>query len=240
MGPTIPARRHLARSPAVIEREGASAPARLGILGGTFDPIHVGHLDLARAAHEVLQLERVWLVPAHVPPHKGDQPLASPFHRFAMVALAAAAADTPWLIASDMELAQDGPSYTSKTLGRLGAEGWAPRSLFFITGADAFAEIATWRDYPALLSLAHFVVISRPGFPISLLREALPDLAGRMRVHAAGEPVPPQPSILLVDAKTRDVSSTEVRRRFAAGLSLEGRVPAAVERHAIRHGLYRA
>lgn len=224
----------------MIEREAGSSLARLGILGGTFDPIHVGHLDLARAAHDALQLERVWLVPSHVPPHKGGQPLASPFHRFAMVALAAASDDTPWLTVSDMELAQDGPSYTSKTLGRLVAGGFDARSLFFITGADAFAEIATWRDYPALLSLAHFVVISRPGFPISSLRAKLPELAGRMSSHAAGEPIPLQPSILLVDAETTDVSSTEVRRRLAAGRSLEGRVPAAVERHAIRHGLYRA
>lgn len=215
-------------------------PDRLGILGGTFDPVHCGHVDLARAAHDAIGLERIWLVPSHVPPHKPDQPLASPFHRFAMVALAAASVETPWLIASDMELSQEGTSYTARTLRRLVSAGHDPASIFFITGADAFAEIATWRDYPSLLTLAHFVVVSRPGFPVASVREQLPDLAGRMRSMASAESIPPQPSILLVDARTADVSSTDVRRRLAAGLSLEGRVPATVEQHAIRHGLYRA
>jgi nicotinate-nucleotide adenylyltransferase len=213
---------------------------RLGILGGTFDPIHCGHLDLARAAHEALALDDVWIVPSHVPPHKPGQPLASPFHRFAMVALAAASPDTPWLIACDMELAQEGPSYTARTLSRVAEAGYDARQVFFITGADAFAEISSWRDYPALLDLAHFVVISRPGFPAASMQGRVPELARRMIAFAVGDPVPAQPSILLVDAATGDVSSTEVRRRLAAGLPLEGRVPAAVERYALRHGLYRA
>jgi nicotinate-nucleotide adenylyltransferase len=156
------------------------------------------------------------------------------------VALAAAAPDTPWLIASDMELAQAGPSYTARTLERLADDRRGHSGLFFITGADAFAEIATWRDYPALLDLAHFIVISRPGFPAHAAKTRVPALGGRMVTLAPGEPLPAQPSILLVDANTADVSSTEVRQRLAAGLPLEGRVPAAVERHALRHGLYRA
>jgi nicotinate-nucleotide adenylyltransferase len=214
--------------------------SRRGILGGTFDPVHCGHVDLARAAYETIGLDEVWLVPSHVPPHKPDQPLASPFHRFAMVALAVASDETPWLVACDMELAQEGTSYTARTLTRLVSAGHDPSSLFFITGADAFAEIATWKDYPALLSLAHFVVVSRPGFPVSSMLRELPQLSERMHPFAAGNALPAQPSILLVDARTTDVSSTEVRRRLAAGLSLEGRVPATVEQHAIRHGLYRA
>ena len=216
------------------------AQARLGILGGTFDPIHRGHLDVARAAHDALALDQVWLIPSHVPPHRPVQPVASPFHRFAMVALAADAPDTPWLVACDMELAQEGPSYTAKTLERLAGSGYEPSRIFFLTGADAFAEIATWRDYPALLDLAQFVVISRPGFPVSAMRARVPELAVRMIDVFPEKPVPAQPSILLVDAPTADVSSTEVRRRLASGTPLEGRVPVAVERHAIRHGLYRA
>lgn len=218
----------------------AAAHARLGILGGTFDPIHRGHLDLARAAHDALALDEVWLVPSLVPPHRAVQPMASPFHRFAMVALAAADSNTPWLVACDMELAQGGPSYTARTLERVGAAGYAPSQIFFLTGADAFAEIATWRDYPVLLDRAQFVVVSRPGFPVSAVRGAVPELAARMVEVRGAAPVPGQPSILLVDALTADVSSTEVRRRLASGTPLEGRVPAAVERHAIRHGLYRA
>lgn len=216
------------------------ACARLGILGGTFDPIHRGHLDLARAAHNAVGLDQVWLVPSHVPPHKPVQPLASPFHRFAMVALAAGSPDTPWLVACDMELAQEGPSYTAKTLARVNAAGYDPRQVFFIIGADAFAEIATWRDYPALLTLAQFVVVSRPGLASARMMERVPELAARMTMLTAGVSIPADPSILLVDAVTADVSSTEVRQRLAAGLPLEGRVPAAVERHALRHGLYRA
>lgn len=221
--------------------EHASAkPIRLGILGGTFDPIHCGHLDLARAAREAVPLDQVWLVPSHVPPHKPGQPLASPFHRFAMVALAAGSSDAPWLVSCDMELAQEGPSYTARTLARVTGAGHDPRHVFFITGADAFAEIATWRDYPALLTLANFLVVSRPGFAAESMRARIPELASRMISIPAAGSIPAQPSILLVDATTADVSSTEVRRRLAAGLPLEGRVPAAVEHHALRHGLYRA
>lgn len=219
---------------------GGRAQLRLGVLGGTFDPIHCGHLDVARAAHDALALDEVWLVPSLVPPHRPVHPVASPFHRFAMAALAASDPALPWLVACDMELAQGGPSYTMRTLDRVSAEGYTASQVFFLTGADAFAEISTWRDYPALLDRAHFVVISRPGFPVATMRESVPELAARMvDIRTRGD-VPAQPSILLVDAATTDVSSTEVRRRLASGVPLEGRVPAAVERHAVRHGLYRA
>jgi nicotinate-nucleotide adenylyltransferase len=216
-----------------------STQGRIGILGGTFDPIHRGHLDVAGAAHDALALDEVWIVPLHVPPHR-PQPVASPFHRFAMAALAAGSPETPWLLASDMELAQEGPSYTALTLARIGAMGYAPSQLFFLAGADAFAEIAAWRDYPALLDLSHFVVLSRPGFPAGTMPLRVPELAPRMIEAGPGRPIPPQPSILLLDTKTTDVSSSEVRRRLKSGAPLEGRVPAAVERHVIRHGLYRA
>lgn len=211
---------------------------RVGVLGGTFDPIHQGHLDLARAAHAALALESVWLVPSHVPPHR-PEPRASVFHRFAMVSLAAA--EESWLVACDMELHEAGPSYTSRTLERLTAAGYDARQIFFLTGADAFAEIATWRDYPALLERAHFVVVSRPGMAAGTLRSRLPELSSRMiDLPRAGAPPPADLSILLLDAGTADVSSTDVRRRLEAGEPLGGLVPAAVERHARRHDLYLA
>jgi nicotinate-nucleotide adenylyltransferase len=213
--------------------------ARIGILGGTFDPIHRGHLDLARAAYDALKLDEVWLVPSSVPPHR-PQPGASAFHRFAMVAIAVETEpETTWLRASDLELTHEGPSYTTLTLRRVSERTDGRSQIFFLIGADAFAEIATWRDYPALLDLAHFVVVSRPGWPAPESRERVPELAARM-VDVVWGPVPAEPAILLVDARTADVSSTEVRRRLASGEPLEGRVPAAVERHAFRHGLYRA
>jgi nicotinate-nucleotide adenylyltransferase len=219
---------------------------RVGVLGGTFDPIHVGHLAAAGAAQRALGLDRVLLMPSHVPPHRAAQPQASPFHRFAMTALAAQT--DPALAASDLELQAPGPTYTAATLERLAACGYDRSQLFFIAGADAFADIETWRDYPALLERSHFVVISRPGRRASELRLALPALAARM-VDAPGireppvfRPAPsarPAPtSILLVDASTPDVSSTAIRRRAAAGAPLEGWVPPGVAEHIQRHRLY--
>jgi len=212
---------------------------RLGVLGGTFDPIHDGHLRVAEAAQASLDLGRVLVVPLHHPPHRGHDPFASGYHRFAMVALAIA--DCPGFAATDVELLADGQSYTSITLRRLRAAGTPASQLFFITGADAFAEIATWHDYPALLDLAHFAVVSRPGISASALRDRLPSLADRMiMVHAPGrDPGGRAPRIWLIDAATPDVSSTEVRRRVRAGEPIGDLVPAAVARYIEHHLLYR-
>jgi nicotinate-nucleotide adenylyltransferase len=208
--------------------------ARLGVLGGTFDPIHVGHVAAASAARRALALDRVLLMPTHVPPHRAVQPQASPFHRFAMAALAALGDSA--LAASDLELQAPGPTYTSTTLARLAGCGYAPLQIFFITGADAFADIESWRDYPALLDRGHFVVISRPGRPAAALRQELPALAARM--VDAGTPLPSVASILLVDASTPDVSSTAIRRRACEGADLDGLVPPAVAAHIHRYDLY--
>ena len=135
---------------------------RIGILGGTFDPIHCGHVDLGRAAERVLGLTRVYVIPSHVPPHR-QQTFASSFHRFAMAGLAIA--DQPNWRASDLELRHDGPSYTANTLKYFHDRGYPPSDLFFIVGADAFLDIATWRDYPRILDSTHFAVVSRPGHP---------------------------------------------------------------------------
>ena len=146
------------------------------------------------------------------------------------------------LSVSDLELRAPGPSYTADTLMHyregLGLEA---SQIFFITGADAFADIGTWRRYPEVLDLAHFVAVSRPGARVGALREQLPDLKDRMRLplrrsdlQVAGG----RTSIFLVDAPTSDVSSTEIRRRLAGGESLNGLVPSAVERHIQQHGLY--
>src|SRR6476619_737614 len=121
----------------------ASGPRRIGLLGGTLDPIHRGHLDAAAAARDAFQLESVSLVPSHVPPHRPVQPLASPFHRFAMACLAVSG--VPRLRASDEELRAAGPSYTADTLDRLHARGLSSSQVFFITGADAFADIGPWK-----------------------------------------------------------------------------------------------
>ena len=208
---------------------------RLGILGGTFDPIHCGHLDAARAAESALGLTEFLIVTSHIPPHR-PQPMASAYHRFAMVALAVAARPT-WR-ASDLELRAAERSYTSATLERLHADGYGSTELVFIVGADAFAEIESWRDYPAIVDRAHFAVVARPGFTVADLARRLPALGSRM-VSVAKRAVATGPtSIFLIDAPTADVSSTAIRRRRAAGASIAGMVPPAVQQHIEQHGLY--
>jgi nicotinate-nucleotide adenylyltransferase len=212
--------------------------ARLGILGGTLDPVHTGHIDTAKAALRALALDRVVLMPSRVPPHRPLQPSASPFHRFAMAALAVQGLQD--VEVSDLELCAPGTSYTSSTLERLHGLGIDPSQIFFITGADAFAEIETWHRYPDVLGMAHFVVVSRPGHDPQAVTSAIPALAGRT-VKASGRTADPgRLSIFLVNAPTSDVSSTEIRRRLAAGESIAGLVPAAVEQHISRHRLYSA
>ena len=214
-----------------------NAAARIGILGGTLDPIHLGHLDTALAARAALSLDRVIVLPSHVPPHRQHQPLASPYHRFAMTALAVNGVDG--LAASDMELCAPGPSYTADTLTRFQAvSGLAASQIFFITGADAFAEIEAWFRYPEVLDLAHFAVVSRPGFPVSALPARVPGLAPRMLRAGDVKTAPTQLAIYLVEAGTSDVSSTEVRRRRRAGEPLTGLVPPSVDIHIRQHDLY--
>jgi nicotinate-nucleotide adenylyltransferase len=209
---------------------------RVGILGGTFDPMHLGHIDTAVAARDALGLARVVILPSRVPPHRPVQPQASRYHRFAMAALAVSGIDG--LVVSDAELCAAPPSFTADTLARLHATGMVPSQIFFITGADAFAEIDTWSRYPDVLSMAHFVVVSRPGHPAEGMRTRLPSLAGRMMTAGAGAEPGGEPRILLLDTRTPDVSSTEVRRRLRAGEPLAGLVPPAVESHIRRHDLY--
>jgi nicotinate-nucleotide adenylyltransferase len=213
-----------------------SRRGRIGILGGTFDPIHVGHLDTARAAQQALDLQPMIVMPARIPPHRQQGPSASTFHRFAMATLAARECDD--FIVSDDELRSEGPSYTALTLERLAADGVPAERIFFVTGADAFVEIETWYRYPAVLDLAHFVVISRPGTTASSVTDRLPHLRRRMVIPTGSERLPDSPSVFLIDAPTADISSTEVRRRLRAGDTINGLVPASVEAHIRRHRLY--
>jgi nicotinate-nucleotide adenylyltransferase len=208
---------------------------RHGFLGGTFDPVHTGHLDVARAARTALALDDVQFVPSNVPPHR-TLPQASATDRFAMVELAVK--DEPGMSASDLELHGNGPSYTTDTLDRLAARGLDTRALFFITGADAFRDIAMWKDYPRLLDRCHFVAVSRPGCAAPSLRTALPQLADRMVDATAA--LPASPRIVLVDAPTAPVSSTVIRQHIAEGQPVNGLVPPAVAAYIQAHGLYRA
>jgi nicotinate-nucleotide adenylyltransferase len=220
-----------------------TSATRLGILGGTFDPVHVGHLDTALAALGALQLDRVLILPSGTPPHRSVLPSASRFHRFAMAALAVTGVDG--LMVSDLEIGLTEPCYTYDTLARLQATGLSAAEIFFITGADAFLEIETWSRYPRVLDMANFAVVSRPGADASGLPARLPALAARMTLvsPAVGRATPAVARatgaiIALVDAPTRDVSSTEVRRRLESGLSIADLVPAAVGTYIDQHGLY--
>jgi nicotinate-nucleotide adenylyltransferase len=222
---------------------------RTGVLGGTFDPIHLGHLAVARQAADAFGLARVLLLPSRTPPHRPVDPSASRFHRFAMVALAAAADGR--LVASDLEMGRTGPSYTADTLRALGATGLSAWQIFFLVGADAFAEIATWREYPAVLDLAHFVVCSRPGAGADALPARLPGLVPRMvLVPCPGAEAPglrhsevterPETRVFLLDCATPDISSTSIRAHARAGRPLAGLVPPEVDDYIRRHGLYGA
>ena len=197
--------------------------SRLGVLGGTFDPIHYGHLDAAAAARDALSLDEVLFLPAHDQPLRTNHPGASAFHRFAMVSLAVDGCRAYRV--SDVELVREGTSYTIDTLRHLHADGWSPSQIFFILGADACAEIANWRGFPEILDAAQFVAVARPGVTLEAAIARTPELRSR---------------VSLVEAPTRDVSSTAIRQRLAAGESIDDLVPAAVSRHILAHHLYGA
>lgn len=210
---------------------------RLGLLGGTFDPVHYGHLDAAEAASAALGLDEVWLIPSHVPPHR-QGPVATPFHRFALAALAAAT--RPRYRVSDIELRRTGPTYTIDTLRRLHKHGWAPTQLFFILGSDAFAEISTWHEFPDVLEAAHFVIIARRGTTLEDAVSRTPALRSRVSAADALSGSSTETRIIVVATDTRDVSATTIRQRRRARESIRDLVPDAVEHHILGHHLYEA
>ncbi len=217
------------------------AAPRIGILGGRFDPVHDGHLATAAAARRRLHLDRVLMLPSRLSPHRKQPAGASGADRLAMVALAAQ--DDPRLEPCDLELTADGPSYTATTLRRLHEQGHSRTSLYFIVGADAFADIAAWHDYPRLLDASHFVVVSRPGYPVDSIPDALPALRPRLRAVASDadprmEETPRTPVVFLLDAATPDISSTDIRTRLAKGHPPGERVPASVAAYIDRRRLY--
>ena len=209
---------------------------RLGVFGGTFDPVHHGHLDAAAAARSALALDEILFVPSKDPPHRSLAPHVSAFHRFAMTGLAINGLNGCRV--SDAELLRDGRSYTADTLRQFHVEGWAPWQVFFIIGADAFAEIAIWREYPTVLDLAHFVVVARPGTTIETAMARTPDLRPRVRPVSASASTGGAPGIFVIEATTRDVSSTVIRERLTAGRPIDDLVPSTVARHIVTHHLY--
>ena len=219
--------------------------SRIGILGGTFDPIHVGHLDAALAAKQALALNEVLIVPSRLTPHKSPKEQVSWHHRFTMSEIATA--DIPDMRVSDVELKMpsSSPSYTSLTLQQLSESGYSSQELFFIIGSDAFSEIEQWHNYPNLIEQSHFVVISRSGLSNVEVRKKIPSLSGRMRTisgkydqSSALAKITKSPAIWLIETKTRNVSSSDVRELLYKNQSTDGLLPAAVRSYISKHHLY--
>ena len=195
----------------------------LGILGGTFDPIHMGHLRMAEHVFQRMELEKIIFIPAYVPPHKLGQDFAPAEHRYAMTELAMQ--DNPHFMVSDMELKRTGVSYTIDTVRQL-HQLYADKELHFIIGADSVAQLHTWHNIEEMLELTRFVAVWRPGY-----EDAMTELVRHLGERA-------KQRVLLLDTPVCDISSTEIRTRVRQGASLAGLVPAPVEEYIYKHGLY--
>jgi nicotinate-nucleotide adenylyltransferase len=233
----------------------------IGLFGGTFDPIHRGHLALARAARERCKLSRILFVPANVPPHKQAQPLSAFPHRYAMTALATAQEKEflPSLLEappeSDPALPRnkkekgkaEKPNYTIDTVKRMKQEFKKADRLFLLIGIDAFADIANWHQSEALFRECEFVVASRPGFSLADVANALPaSLRPRMEATrpfqkqaATGDLVLSGVTIHLLDEVYQPISSTTIRQAAAAGKPLTRFVEPAVADYIKKMGLYK-
>jgi len=212
----------------------------VGVLGGTFDPVHVGHLAMAETALRALGLERVLLVPAAIPPHKSRPRMTSARHREAMLRLAVE--DRPGLEVSTLELDSGEVCYTIDTLRRL-RRGPPPCRPVFVLGMDSLLEIGTWRDYGDLIREFDLAVIERPGSTFRESGSRLIDSVADSLVELSGEePARPGPGaggrVFLLPMVTISVSSTEVRRLAALGRSLDGLVPPVVDRYIRANDLY--
>jgi nicotinate-nucleotide adenylyltransferase len=200
---------------------------RLGIYGGSFDPVHLGHLLLAECCREQLRLDEVWLIPAAVPPHKQARQRASGKARLEMLELALAGSEH--LRPSPMEIDRGGVSYTVETLAAI-REQQPAAALFLLLGADALCDLPTWRDPARICELAVPAVVRRGGGPepdFSLLAPLIsPARLGEIRAAQVNMPL-------------MELSSTDLRRRTALGQSLRYRTPRAVEKYIETHGLYR-
>jgi nicotinate-nucleotide adenylyltransferase len=213
---------------------------RIGILGGTFNPIHLAHLRIAEEVREACALDQILFIPAALPPHKNvaeDVPFA---HRLVMTELAVA--DNRHFRVSDLEGRREGKSYSVHTLEILRREN-PVNDYFFIVGMDSFRDITSWKEYLRLFELAHIVVAARPGspggdpldlLPVAIRADFCYDVAAKTLHHRAGG------SVIFLEETRLDISSTRIRRMAAEGHSIRYLVPASVEDYIIRHGLYRS
>lgn len=194
---------------------------RIGIMGGTFDPVHYGHLVIAEGARMEFNLDRVDWVPAGDPPHKKGFEVSGEEHRYAMVVLATVT--HPDFQVSRLELDRAGPSYTIDTITRF-REEFPGVELYFITGADSILEILTWHRHEEMIHACRFIAVTRPGYDLERIGRVLP------------------PSYLehidTISAPGVDISSTMIRQRVRAGKPIKYLVPEPVEAYIKKHGLY--
>jgi len=229
-------------------------PRRIALFGGSFDPIHSGHLAVARAADRRFNFDEMHFIAASRPPHKLKQHMAPFPHRFAMVALACT--EHPHFVPSLVEAGEDFSGsqlhYSVDTVRYFRhAFNSAGDRIFFIIGADAFLDIPTWKEYETLLGLCDFVIANRPGIRLEALRLVIPpDLHGRRDAKrekeedavAHGSPVVARlqnTTVYLLENVASEVSATEIRRKSNRGQSIHGMVAARVEEYILKQGLYR-
>ena len=201
-----------------------SSKTRVGLMGGSFDPIHLGHITIAREARDALQLSHVLFLPSGRPPHKAHLG-ASPAQRLEMTRLAVE--PLPWAQASDVEVCRQGTIYTVDTLQILSSQH-PEAAFYYIIGADTLLDLPNWRNTQKVCTLCRLICLHRPGVADEAIGTALEDLRSRYgaQVH-------------LVPASGPDISSTEIRRRVARGQSTEGLLPGAVRAYIDRENLYR-
>ena len=198
------------------------AKERIALYGGTFDPVHIGHVEIARRVAKVFDIAKVVFIPAQMAPHKVGRPVTEPIHRYAMLALATQ--DDPQLVVSTFELDAPDRRYTVDTVEHFQRELGDSSELFFIMGADSWSEITTWRDWERLLTMINHIVVTRPGYE-----------ASTPHVGAVGE------RVVFTDAVMMDVSATNIRRLASEGRydELDRLLPGPVLEYIRKYGIYR-
>ncbi len=215
---------------------------RIGIYGGTFDPVHNGHLTVATAITQAFALDSLLFVPAFVPPHKRTRTISSSWHRYAMLALATAG--TAVMKLSTIELEAPTRPWTIETLGRFEQDNPAAQ-LFFVMGADSFADVTSWREHERLLREYHIIVALRPGYESNHAIDAhlSPELRAQIMDLRGGrlpdEEMLMNPQTWLTDYVEVDISASEIREAAGQGLPIADFVPPMVARYIEKHGLYR-
>ena len=211
----------------------------VGIMGGTFNPIHFGHLRAAEEVAESLRLEQIIFVPAAKPPHKSEVELVSFDLRWHMMELAIAG--NPLFVLSDLEYQRPGISYSVETLTQLSKERGGSEELYFVLGLDAFLELQTWKSYRELFTLCHFVVVARPGFsPKSLDAMLTTQVSDRysLDIQVQGYRHPSLHTVYYREVTLLDISSSTIRKLLAEGRTVRYLLPEKVEEYIQQQRLY--